>query len=456
MVVFERRKLFMTKIAKLVVLIVVMAMVFGLAACGGGAEQPAAEQPAAEQPAAEEPAAEQPAAEEPAAEQPADLEPITPVDFPAQFLPGIEKVGAIPAADYTVALSNGDMANEWRRTFWEDLSAHGKKYNERFGTTIIEANSGADSTKQVQDAQSLLAQSPDILLMSPNESEPLAVVGDMCDEAGIPYMTLDRTVSRTPGEGQYICAIQIDGYEEGVMNGVRIVDDMMKKNGEHKGNIAEISGILGSSPSIHRSAGVRRVLADYPDIKVVISVTGEFDAAKSAQAMKDIMQAKPAGTIDGLVASCDTSAVVAVEEIKAAGRTELLGWIWTVDGLKAGLQGIIDGDIAEISECPPFFGMIAFEYAIQYLNGAGANFPAVVCAPQRDFTGETPEKMAELKAIVAELDARGISFVPSDVGSYAIMVPENPEMVNKYYPMRYWEQPDPEAWLAEFEAYTTE
>ena len=159
----------MTKIAKLVVLIVVMAMVFGLAACGGGAEQPAAEQPAAEEPAAEEPAAEQPAAEEPAAEQPADLEPITPVDFPAQFLPGIEKVGAIPAADYTVALSNGDMANEWRRTFWEDLSAHGKKYNERFGTTIIEANSGADSTKQVQDAQSLLAQSPDILLMSPNE-----------------------------------------------------------------------------------------------------------------------------------------------------------------------------------------------------------------------------------------------------------------------------------------------
>jgi len=444
----------MTKLAKLVVLIVVLAMVFGLAACGGGAT----ESPAPEEPAAEEPAAEEPVAEEPAAEEPGDevaLEPITPVDFPERFLPGLANIGAIPAAEYTVALSNGDMANEWRRTFWEDLSDYGKRYNERFGTVIIEANSGADSTKQVQDAQSLLAQSPDILLMSPNESEPLAVVGDMCDEAGIPYMTLDRTITKTPGEGQYVCAIQVDGYHEGIMNGVRIVDDMVRKNGSEKGNIAEISGVLGSSPSLHRSAAVRRVLADYPDIKVVISVTGEFDAAKSAQAMKDIMTAKPAGTIDGVVCSCDTSAVAAVEEIKAAGRTELLGWIWAVDGLKAGLQGIVDGDIAEISECPPFFGMIAFEYAIQYLNGV-TDFPAIICAPERDFSGETPEKMDELKAIIAELDARGISFVPSDVGSYAIMVPENQAMVDKYYPMPYWEQADPEAWLAEFEAYTTE
>lgn len=443
----------MTKLAKLVVLVVALAMVFGLVACGGAAtETPAATEAPAEATEAPAEATEAPAE---ATEAPAEaaVEPVTPADFPAQFLPGIEKIGAIPAAEYTIAISNGDMANEWRRTFWEDMVDYAGRYETAFGTKNIQANSGADSTKQVQDAQSLLAQSPDLLMMSPNESEPLAVVGDMCEEAGIPYMTLDRTVTRTPGEGMYICAIQIDGYQEGVLNGVRIVDDMVRKNGEEKGNIAEISGILGSSPSIHRSAGVRRVLADYPNIKVTISVSGEFDSAKSAQAMKDIMTAKPAGTIDGVVCACDTSAVAAVEEIKAAGRTELLGWIWAVDGLKAGLQGIVDGEIAEISECPPFFGMISFEYGIQYLNGV-TGFPAVICAPQRDFSGETPEKKAELEAVIAELDSRGISFVPSDVGSFAILVPENQAACDKYYPMPYWEQADSEAWLAEFEAYT--
>ena len=155
--------------------------------------------------------------------------------IPAQALPDIEHPGAVPDMPYTIAISNGDMANEWRRTFWADLSATGEMYTERFGIKVIEANSGSDSTKQVQDAQTLLAKQPDLLLLSPNEAAPLAVVGDMCEEAGIPYITLDRTVTRTPGQGMYVCAIMIDGYQQGVRNGVRIVDDMIRKNGEPRG-----------------------------------------------------------------------------------------------------------------------------------------------------------------------------------------------------------------------------
>ena len=51
---------------KLLALLLALAMVFALAACGGGSSAPATEAPAAEEPAAEEPAAEEPAAEEPA------------------------------------------------------------------------------------------------------------------------------------------------------------------------------------------------------------------------------------------------------------------------------------------------------------------------------------------------------------------------------------------------------
>ncbi len=57
----------MSKLSKLHALVLSLAMVFALAACGGGnPPAPAAEEPAAEEPAAEEPAAEEPAAEEPA------------------------------------------------------------------------------------------------------------------------------------------------------------------------------------------------------------------------------------------------------------------------------------------------------------------------------------------------------------------------------------------------------
>ena len=61
----------MSKLYKLLALVMALAMVFSLAACGSKTEAPAAEEPAVEEPAAEEPAAEEPAAEEPAAEEPA-------------------------------------------------------------------------------------------------------------------------------------------------------------------------------------------------------------------------------------------------------------------------------------------------------------------------------------------------------------------------------------------------
>ncbi len=35
--------------------------------------------------------------------------PVTPTDFPAKFLPGIEKPGVIPEKKYFIAFSNGDM-----------------------------------------------------------------------------------------------------------------------------------------------------------------------------------------------------------------------------------------------------------------------------------------------------------------------------------------------------------
>ena len=51
---------------------------------------------------------------------------------------------------------------------------------------------------------------------------------------------------------------------------------------------------------------------------------------------------------------------------------------------------------------------------------------------------------------------RRIYFAPPDYDSYLVMVPENAEAMDKYYPMHYWEQPDMVDWLDEFEAYTTE
>jgi ABC-type sugar transport system substrate-binding protein len=376
-------------------------------------------------------------------------ESITPADFPASFLPGLDKIGAIPAKKYVVAISNGDMANEWRRSFWEDMENFGKLYAERFGIEILAANSGANSTKQIQDVQALLAQSPDILLMAPNEAAPLSVVADLCEQAGVPLITVDRMIDRKPGEGAFVSAIMIDGYLNGVANGISIVEKLTEKNGAPKGNIAEIAGVLGSNVSIERSMGIRRVLSEYPDIKVVTVRNGEFDRDASYKAAQDILTVNPKGTLDGIVGACDTSSIAAIEACKAAGRTELLGYIWGVDGLVEALDAIVAGEMVETNECPPYFGMTAFEYAIQYLNGE--TIPNRIPVPQRDFRADTPEMKAELERIIAECKAAGNLFVPSSRGGYSVMVP-NAEVLARFYPKPYWEQP--ESYYTEFKPYT--
>jgi ribose transport system substrate-binding protein len=183
-------------------------------------------------------------------------EPITPRDFPKSLLPGVDQVGAVPLKKYKIAFSNGDMGNVWRRTFWEDMDAYSQEYKKRFGIDFIVSNAGNNTTKQLQDVQSLLAQKPDLLILSPNEAGPLNVVVELCEKAGVPMMTIDRGLDEPPGKGKYITAIQIDGYRSGIANGAALVEALTKKYGSPKGLVAEIPGILGSSPAITLSQGI--------------------------------------------------------------------------------------------------------------------------------------------------------------------------------------------------------
>jgi ABC-type sugar transport system substrate-binding protein len=124
--------------------------------------------------------------------------PVTPTDFPAKFLPGIEKPGVIPEKKYFIAFSNGDMNDLWRLTFVKDVENFANRYMEEFGIKFMWTNAGHNSAKQLADIESLLALKPDLLLMSANEREPLNVVKEMCDEQGVPLIILDRVSSTSP------------------------------------------------------------------------------------------------------------------------------------------------------------------------------------------------------------------------------------------------------------------
>lgn len=359
---------------------------------------------------------------------------LTPESYTNVQIPGVDNVGAKPVLKYKIAFSNGDMADSWRAAFYNDMINCLEYLNEEFGIEYIVANSGADSAKQIEDIRSLLAQQPDILLFSPNESAPLAVVNDLCTEAKVPFITIDRAIDATVGEGMYLADIQGDNFRDGVAMGISIVEVLTQKNGEPKGVFAEISGAVGASVSVYRSAGIRHVLKDYPDIKIIQVVDGGYDDSMAYQGAQDILTAH-GPNLDGIVCAFDTGCGQAIEVAEVMGYNDLV-YVTSNGNVEFMRDYLLTGRVYSVIEYPPTYGVTALEYAIQYLNGN--DIPKEVLLAQRFFNVHTEENKAALADLLAMCEAAGDPYVPGSYGMYEIF-PCTGEMWDKYYPQNYVE-----------------
>jgi ABC-type sugar transport system substrate-binding protein len=358
---------------------------------------------------------------------------VEPDVFPAGFLPGIDSVGVVPLKKYKIAFSNGDMGDVWRQTFLENVKLWGQKYADAYGIEFVWASSGNDSAAQLAQAESLLAQQPDLLIISPNETEPLSPILLTAEAAGIPVIALDRELAAKEGEGAYLAIITMDYFLNGYANGVAIIDQLTKKYGKPIGNVVELAGILGSSPGILRSQGLNWAFKDYPDIRIMETRPMDFDRKKGYELTKDLLVAYKAGEIDVIHASCDAGGLGALEAVKEAGRTELLGYIHGIDGDTPALEAILKGEYGSSHECAPWYGLVAMEYAIRYLNGE--DISSRIMLPTRWFYPGTAEQKAEIERLWKYASDNDLPFPPLEIGGHEIL--SNP----KTYTTPYWEDP---------------
>ena len=360
---------------------------------------------------------------------------IQPGDFTEEQMPGLSSpLGMKPLKKFKVAFSNGDMGNNWRAEFFNNFIETGTYLKEQFGIDFIYANSGNDNAKQLQDIQSLLAQKPDLLLMSPNDSAPLTAVFDMCKEQGIPFFTIDRSIEAQFGTEMYICNIEGDNVACGVSMGMAVVEELTKKYGEPKGTVGEIAGQVGSSPAIHRAAGARMLLREFPNIQIVQSIDGKFEQAASNQAARDIYTAHP--DLDAMINGNDASAMQAVEVAEAMGIKDVI--VCGVDGDTVFLRDYIGkGRAVHSAEYPPYFAITSWEYAIHYLNGEAV--PAIVLVPEREFMMNFPDRVTKMEEIFKYTLENNNAFVPAALGGYDVlqMGRYDPALWKKVYPVNW-------------------
>ncbi|HOY81604.1 MAG TPA: substrate-binding domain-containing protein, partial [Rhodoglobus sp.] len=109
------------------------------------------------------------------------------------------------------------------------------------------------------------------------------------------------------------------------------------------GQLIELAGSLGASPTIARGDGLRTGL-EGSGVTIVDSQTADYDQAKGLTVMQDLLQKYPAGTIDGVYTHNDQMAFGAIQAIKEAGREGEIQ-VFSIDGEDKALEYIQSGEM---------------------------------------------------------------------------------------------------------------
>ncbi|NPV87653.1 MAG: substrate-binding domain-containing protein [Anaerolineae bacterium] len=356
--------------------VVVMLLVVLLGACAPKpTEAPAA--PPAEQPAA-------PA--EPAA-------PAAPAEPAAPAAPESKEI--------LIAYSQAELVNAWRVTNQKDMEAQAEK----FGVKLISIDANQDASKQLADVENMLAQKPACLIVSPLESKASAPVVQLAEEAGVPLVIIDRTIEAEPGKGMYKTEITQSHVLSGKLLAEKTVELLTKKYGEPKGNVVHVQGLAGASPVIDANKGWDEVMAAYPNIKVVATADAGFTKDGGMKVMEDFLQRFPAGEIDVVRSDYSDMTMGALEAIKNAGRTELLGYILGEGGHYKAIEAVVAGDFARETQTPPYFGEKAIQSCMDIL--AGKDVPA---RQQVDIKVFDADKKEEAQKYLEQIKAAGLEF----------------------------------------------
>lgn len=227
----------------------------------------------------------------------------------------------------------GVTTQSWEHEFLKNLVNALKAVDEEMDNVELILYDSEDSIeKQLSDVDTMIADEVDGVLLNCLSFEGTSSAVDACNAAGIPVVEF---ISYTENE-EYKTFVGTDVKSSGIMAGEFIAETL-----GDKGNVFEIQGQIGHTAQINRGAGLAEAFAQYPDIVVKESQSGEFSKETAMNITEAWLLQYDVGEIDAIVAHNDQMALGAMNACIAAGRTEIK--IVGIDGDMEALLAIKDG-----------------------------------------------------------------------------------------------------------------
>lgn len=328
---------------KLFAMILALAMVLSLAACGSSAPT-ATEAPAAEAPAAEAPAAEAPAAE-------------------------LIKVGII---------NNDPNESGYRTANDKDMKATftaENGYEASFAYSL-------KNDEQIAAAQKFIQDEVDYLLISAAGTSGWDSVLKDAQDAGIQVILFDRTIDAD--ESLYVASIVSDMAKEG-----QTAVDWLASQNKDVYNVIHIQGVMGSAAQIGRTGALDEMVAANDNWNMVTQQTAEWNAETAQQIVQAVIDSgKEFNVIYAENDDMAKGAVAALDKANISHGVDGDVIVMGFDCNKWALEELLAGNWNYDGQCNPFQASYIHDI-IQGLESGNAPAEKVVVMDEKGFDAST-------------------------------------------------------------------
>ncbi len=244
----------------------------------------------------------------------------------------------------------------WRQNMQREME---REFSFHPELEIITTNAHLNSALQIKQIQELVNDKIDLLIVSPNEAEPLTPVIDKVYKEGIPVIVVDRNILSK----NYAAFIGASNYKVGSA-AASYANALLKGNG----NIVEVNGALkGSSADIQRHQGFMDFIKSHPGLTVkgrciVDTVRGEI-----VDQLTPFLKAN--NDIELMYCHDDRVAFTASKLCSKLGLSDKIAIIG-IDGLPGTNNGIdlVERGLLKATILYPNGGKEAIETAVNILN----------------------------------------------------------------------------------------
>jgi ribose transport system substrate-binding protein len=263
----------------------------------------------------------------------------------------------VPATASESSIIIGALLSDTSNTFFVTMKDAIEATAAELGAETIVLDGANDAAKDVTNMEDLISAGVDIVLYNPVDSVAAAAVVEIAAAAGIPVISIDRSVNGA----EVISHIASDNVYGG-----RIATEYAIELIGGEGFIAEIQGQAGASAANERHQGFEEAVQANGKVTVVSSQIGDWDTTKAMQIMENIITASP--EVQAVFCANDNMAIGAVQACQQNGRDDIV--IVGFDCEVVALQAIAEGAMAAtIRQQPALMGETGVRLAVAYLGG---------------------------------------------------------------------------------------